>query len=245
MRNLTNIEFIERAVNIHGDEYDYSLVNYVNSRVNVNIVCKKHGIFSQNPRNHVEKKSKCPLCRNEKLSKYFASNTNNFIKKAIKIHNNKYDYSLVNYINGNTKIMIICSIHGIFHQRPQNHLNGAGCSGCKESIGEKKITNFLGEHNIHFERQVSFKELIGDSNLLFYDFYLPDHKMMIEYDGIQHSKPVKFFGGEIKFLKQKEYDLKKIKYAINNGYRLLKLTYNTLNYLEEALWCELKNESVL
>ncbi len=245
MRNLTNNEFIKRALNIHGNEYDYSSVNYINSRINVNIICKKHGIFSQNPKNHVDRKSKCPICRNELLSKRFASNKNEFIEKAIKIHNNKYDYSLVEYINSITKIKIICPIHGIFHQRPQNHLNGAGCYGCKESIGEKRIAKFLNEHNVQFERQVSFNELIGDSKSLFYDFYIPKHKMMVEYDGIQHTKPIKFFGGENKFLKQKEYDFKKIKYAVNNGYKLLKLTYNTLNYLEEALWCELKNELVL
>ena len=56
--------------------------------------------------------------------------TNNFIKKALDKHNNKYDYSLVNYINNYTKIKIICKEHGIFEQTPNNHLTGNGCIKC-------------------------------------------------------------------------------------------------------------------
>lgn len=57
--------------------------------------------------------------------------TNDFIKKAIKIHGNKYDYSNVKYINYNTKVCIICPTHGEFWQKPSDHLNGHGCSKCK------------------------------------------------------------------------------------------------------------------
>ena len=50
-----------------------------------------------------------------------------FIEKANLVHNNKYDYSLVNYINNKTKIKIICKLHGIFEQTPDSHLRGRGC----------------------------------------------------------------------------------------------------------------------
>lgn len=61
-----------------------------------------------------------------------------FIIKARKKHGNKYDYSKVIYINGFTKIIIICPIHGEFEQRPDDHLSGAGCPKCK---GDKLSTN--------------------------------------------------------------------------------------------------------
>ena len=48
--------------------------------------------------------------------------TNDFIKKAIEVHGDKYDYSKVEYINNSTKVCIICPIHGDFWQRPRNHL---------------------------------------------------------------------------------------------------------------------------
>ena len=50
-----------------------------------------------------------------------------FIEKANLVHNNKYDYSLVNYINNKTKVKIICKIHGAFEQIPDSHLRGRGC----------------------------------------------------------------------------------------------------------------------
>jgi hypothetical protein len=40
------------------------------------------------------------------------------------VHNNKYDYSKVEYINTNSKVKIICPIHGEFEQTPHNHLTG-------------------------------------------------------------------------------------------------------------------------
>jgi hypothetical protein len=53
-----------------------------------------------------------------------------FINKAKEIHNNKYNYSKVNYINGKTKIIITCNTHGDFEQLPINHLSGQDCSKC-------------------------------------------------------------------------------------------------------------------
>lgn len=50
--------------------------------------------------------------------------TKEFIEKAQKIHNNKYDYSKVEYVNAHMKICIICPIHGEFWQIPMHHLNG-------------------------------------------------------------------------------------------------------------------------
>jgi hypothetical protein len=56
--------------------------------------------------------------------------TRKFIDKAKKIHKNKYDYSLVEYVNSKTKIKIICPIHGIFEQEPYVHLKSNGCNRC-------------------------------------------------------------------------------------------------------------------
>lgn len=62
----------------------------------------------------------------------------NFIKKSNDIHNNKYDYSKVDYINNSTKVCIICPEHGEFWQTPNSHLSGVGCPSC---YGNKKLTN--------------------------------------------------------------------------------------------------------
>lgn len=62
MRKLTQEEFIKRAREVHGDKYDYSLVRYVNSRTDVDIICPIHGVFPQSPSGHIHQKQGCPKC---------------------------------------------------------------------------------------------------------------------------------------------------------------------------------------
>lgn len=57
-------------------------------------------------------------------------NTNAFINKANLVHGNKFEYSEVEYVKSNNKVKIICPIHGVFEQTPNNHLNGRGCPIC-------------------------------------------------------------------------------------------------------------------
>lgn len=133
----TNETFIEKAKKIHGDKYDYSKVNYVNSNEKVCIICKEHGEFWQDPHNHLKGKG-CPIC-SKKITKRKKYTTESFIKEANKIHKNEYDYSKSNYIDMNTKIIITCSKHGDFKQTPYMHLNGSQCPVCsKENSGIKK-----------------------------------------------------------------------------------------------------------
>ncbi len=61
-KSMSNEEFIEKARNIHGDKYDYSKVNYKNAHIHVNIICPKHGVFSQTPNNHLYIQNGCPCC---------------------------------------------------------------------------------------------------------------------------------------------------------------------------------------
>jgi very-short-patch-repair endonuclease len=57
-----------------------------------------------------------------------------FILKANKIHNNKYDYSLAEYNGSHKKVRIICKKHGDFLQKANTHLNGCGCPKCKKDL---------------------------------------------------------------------------------------------------------------
>jgi len=124
--------FIEKAIKKHGDKYDYSLVNYINAKTKVTIICKLHGEFEQTPDKHLQ--GGCKICGICKCSNNRKSNTKEFIEKAIKKHGDKYDYSIVDYINSNSKIKIICKYHGIFEQTPHNHLTGYACSKCGINI---------------------------------------------------------------------------------------------------------------
>lgn len=121
--------FLLKAIEIHGELYDYSLVKYTISHSKVNIVCKEHGIFSQKPYKHLSGQG-CPKCSYVLRGKTKSSNVHNFITKAKEKHGDKYDYSLVDYTNNSTKVKIICKEHGIFIQTPHSHLRGNGCQKC-------------------------------------------------------------------------------------------------------------------
>jgi len=94
------------------------------------INCPEHGEFLQTPYAHFNLNRKCPKCAVINRSKIRRKSTDDFISEANQIHNKVYDYSLVNYINTNTKVTIICPIHGKFEQQPADHLRGHGCSKC-------------------------------------------------------------------------------------------------------------------
>jgi len=221
----TTEDFILNAINMHGNEYDYSKVNYINSRTKVEIVCPIHGSFLQKANNHLlgQKCSKC--YGNNKLS------VKRFIERAIKIHGNKYDYSLSKYINYRTKIKIICPVHGEFLQVPQSHLRGSGCRLCNISKGEMKIEKFLIEKNFYYEREKSFLKI----NKLRFDFYLPKRNICIEYDGMQHFQPIEYFGGIDQLYKTQFNDAIKNKYCNDNNIKLLRIAYN------EDINCKLSN----
>ena len=120
----TTEEFINDAKKIHGDKYDYNLVDYKNNDAKIKIICQKHGIFEQKSGSHL--KYGCKKCSAENFTK----STDKFIIESKKIHCNKYDYSLTTYINALTKVKIICNIHGEFEQTPNSHLRGIGCDKC-------------------------------------------------------------------------------------------------------------------
>lgn len=116
--------------------------------------------------------------------------TEQFIKQAVKVHGDKYDYSKVNYINNRTPVEIICLKHGSFWQRPDAHLMGKGCYLCKNSKGEQQIINYLNNKGITFKYQyrININQLARKTNYVVVDFYLSneDKTYIIEYHGQQH-----------------------------------------------------------
>lgn len=144
-KHLTTEIFIERARKVHGDEYIYTKTDleHRDEKGRVCIICPIHGEFWQKPNHHLDG-CRCKRCVSSKPRKkrgfgYGAMTVEEFIQRARKIHGNKYDYSKVLYINGRTKVCIICPIHGEFWQTPENHLQGKGCKKCGfESMRNKQ-----------------------------------------------------------------------------------------------------------
>ena len=153
------MNFIEKSKKIHGDRYDYSLVEYVNNSTKVKIICHTHGVFEQIPAKHT-RGSNCPSCvinmRKEKNNNYYSKH---FIEISKNIHNNKYDYSLVEYLNNNTKVKIICPIHGVFEQLPSNHSKGANCPSCVSDSRKKRMKK---DNDYFLQKAVEIHGLVYD-----------------------------------------------------------------------------------
>ncbi len=117
--------------------YDYSLVNYKGSNIKVIIICKIHGEFKQIPIGHSIGKG-CNKCAILSVHKQQMINQEEFIKKAIAIHGDRYDYSEGEYVGRSKNIIIICKKHGRFIQNAGNHLCGNGCPKCNGWFGCSK-----------------------------------------------------------------------------------------------------------
>ena len=249
-KKLTTEDFIKKAKLIHGNKYDYSKVEYINSQTKVCIICPEHGEFWMKPNDHLCRKYGCHKCGWIKEGINLRKKTQDFIDEAIKKYGNKFDYSKVEYIKNNEKVCIIshendaygveigefwqtpsnhltfgyceknivldterfiqrakkiheelydysktefksskekviitCPIHGDFLQLPHTHLNGSGCPKCKNiSVLEKRVRLILQDLNVDFTEQQRF-DFLGRLSL---DFYLPIYKIGIECQGRQH-----------------------------------------------------------
>jgi hypothetical protein len=237
---LTYNQFLDKANKKHNYYYDYSLVNYINAITKVKIICPKHGIFEQQPSNHLAGQ-RCVKCMGDNVRKARISNTEDFIKKSKLIHGNKYDYSLVNYKTGKDKVVIICSKHGEFLQTPFAHSSPSmkqGCPFCRISKGEDEIEKYLIKNNIIYIREYKFKNCINPktNKHLPFDFYLPDNNIVIEYHGEQHYKEYKNYFKEAGGLKGRQFrDKIKFNFCNQENINYILISYNEFDNIQEIL----------
>lgn len=197
------------------------------------MVCPSHGSFFIRPNDHLNGCG-CPKCGFERTVNIKKDNTEKWIEKAKNKHGNKYDYSKVEYVNSKTKICIICPKHGEFWQAPAHHIMGQGCPKCSESLLEKKVRCMLIENDIKFYQNKRFNWL-GKKHL---DFYLPEYNVAIECQGIQHFKPIEFFGGENGFKELIKRDELKKELCFNHHIKLIYFNYNSkITSLKNKLKC--------
>ena len=157
-RAFTTEEWLVKARETHGDRYDYSEVEYINSYTKVKIRCYEHGIFLQTPNTHSSRGSNCPECRDAARfgKSHSRRTTEEWIEIAREIHGERYDYSEVNYINNYTHVKIRCQQHGMFPQRPNSHtVFKSGCPDCADNnrrlSNEDIITQFREVHGDRYD----------------------------------------------------------------------------------------------
>lgn len=225
--------FIKKANIVHGNKYDYDNVIYVNCDANISIFCKKHGLFNQKPAMHLSGHG-CPSCGIITRTTNRIKTLNEFLKNIKTVHGEKYDYSLVTYEKSNKKILILCKEHGIFKQTPNVHLSGAGCPKCNESKGEKNIRNYFENNNVNYIQQKTFDNC-KNKKLLYFDFYIPKYKLLIEYDGELHRKSVAYFGGDNGLQYRINNDKIKNEYVLRNKLNLLRIDHIDFQNINKIL----------
>ena len=129
----TTETFVKKLNDKYGDKYtnEYNTNNliYKKSNEKINIECDKGHLFSMRP-NDLLSGHGCKECAKLESSVRQSSNKEDFIIKAEEKHGKLYGYSDVDYVNCETKVIIICKIHGQFQQTPHKHLCGSGCNDC-------------------------------------------------------------------------------------------------------------------
>ena len=141
-KRKTTEEFKEEVRSMYGDRYGLDLVEYVNNKTKVKLVCKKHGIFEMTP-NCLLSGQNCPKCSQEELSKKMTHDCKSVVGRFKEVHGDKYGYDKVEYVNMLTKVCITCKEHGDFWITPAHFLEGHGCPECakaERSLSKRKST---------------------------------------------------------------------------------------------------------
>lgn len=229
-KKLTLEEFIEKAIQKHGDKYDYAESVYINAQTYLKIKCRTcNKIFEQTPNQHLQG-SGCYDCNKLKATDKLKLTKEEFVEKAIKKHGDTYNYDLVEYVNNHTNVKINCNKHGEFEQTPQNHLAGKGCTKCMKNNYSKKQIQWLEYIAKRDNIKIEHAKNIGEYQIGSYqvDGYCRETNTCFEFHGnFWHSNPRMYNLDEINPVNGKKmkdlYDatITKEKYIRDNGCNLV------------------------
>jgi very-short-patch-repair endonuclease len=207
---------IKLRCNVDGHEWDATYINFINNNKGCAYCAKVLKLTQSDAEKRVEKQ--CEKMRCKLLKPFIYSKTST------------------------TEIILKCDICGYEWSVIYNNFMSreSGCPSCKESRGEKIISEILNDKNIKHSRQKKFENCKFLSHLPF-DFYLPDYNICIEYDGIQHFKSFDFFGGNEKLIERQKKDKIKDDYCLKNKINLIRISYNDINNIENILNNYLRN----
>lgn len=203
---------------------------YKNRKTPIQCKCKIDGNIWLEAPDDLYRGRGCPECKKRKLRSLHQFDKEEVVE-ILKKMNLDIEYDLSSYQNVQSMVKCTCLNCGnVWETAVANIIySKSGCPSCNSSKGEKEIRRFLEQNNIKFETQKKFEDCRGNRRPLPFDFYIKDYNLLIEFQGIEHYKPIPFFGGESSFEKRKILDEIKRQYAINNGYNFLEISYIDFN----------------
>ena len=214
-------------------ESDFMYKSYIQYR------CPKHGIKQIRVGNLLSGK-KCSDCNLENARKRYQLSKEEVFEQARLVGSNILNPE--EYVNNTTKNLIAicprCGKEFITSLKNLTQHGGQSCPDCtrKESIGERKVRQYLEEKSIRFKQEKWFSDC-RDINPLPFDFYLPDQNCCIEFDGKQHYCDNHYFRHGVS--KTKDHDGIKTKYCEMNNIKLIRIPYWNINKIDILLNNEL------
>ena len=218
-KRMTKEEFLNKANSI-GNDVDI-LSNYIDTSTPISVKCNLCSYIWETIPYKLLISGGCEKCTKGNRMKSTQEYIEELKKKEI------IYFPLEEYKGTNTPISHKCPIcETTWSVKPSHVLNYHGCPRCKNSSLEILTDKYLTNHNIYFINNYKYNNLFGiRGGKLSYDFYLPEYNALIECQGMQHEKPVEYFGGEKKFATQQEHDRRKREYAKQHNINLLEIWY--------------------
>lgn len=212
--------FIDNCIKKHGDKYDYTKVKYINSRLKVEIVCKKHGSFLITPKNH-NRGVGCARC----FADSNGLTSEDFFLRCATLHNNKFDYTNTKFTKTKEKILVKCKQHGEFSILASNHIAGIGCKKCTKRIS-KPESDWLDSLNINDVNTQCHVKINGKRYNV--DGFSKDKNCIFEFYGdYWHGNPTKYKPEDFNQISKKSFGqlyqevLNRNQEFVNAGYNLL------------------------
>ena len=137
-RSLGAKEILRRLIKVHGNKYEFDLPTNVTTTTKISYSCQLHGKKNGVVSNLLAGKG-CRECGRIASSHKRALTTEKWVKKARKVHGEKYEYAKTKYVNSKTKVIITCPDHGDFKINPSNHISPGLKRGCNECSGGKVV----------------------------------------------------------------------------------------------------------
>lgn len=222
---MSQEDYLRSVKSIHGKKYKYNKIIYKGNRKIITVTCRIHGDFEISARGFSDGAG-CKECY--KISR--RKTQKQFIIDARAVHGNRFSYKNTKYIDKRHMVTVTCRTHGDFELLTGNHLQGGGCARCRISKGELTVKKYLDLHGIEYEQQYKIEGYRYQ-----YDFYIPQINGIIEFDGEQHFMDMRFGWTHEEFGRRKEIDIIKSVNAVENRYRLLRISYNELDNVNYIL----------
>lgn len=238
--------FLVSANEIHNYRYNYDQVVLLPKlTLNSTIIIKCNlcfHIWPTNVRNHIHGKRGCMKCFGN-----IPWDLNSFLIRSAEIHQDKYDYSQIkqnDVINARSRVNILCKTCNYYwNTTVYSHINKiSGCPNCNVSKGEQECIRYFNEIGVYFEREVKIEIL--PTRRYDFRFYYNNKRYLLEFDGIQHFKLIKFFHNTNEdFVERQLIDILKTQKAIESGYNLIRIDHSQLNNIGYHLNSALNSEA--